>query len=88
MNQGLAIYFSKQMLYHAMIIGAPVVITALVVGLAVSIFQVVTQIQDSTLSFIPKIIAVALVLMLAGGWMLAGLSNFATSMIANIPNYI
>ncbi|MFZ9036351.1 MAG: flagellar biosynthesis protein FliQ [Francisellaceae bacterium] len=88
MEQSLAIYFTKQMLWQAMLIGAPIVITALIVGVIISIIQVVTQIQDSTLSFIPKIIAVTFVVMLAAGWMLSTLENFATSIIANIPNYL
>ena len=88
MTEGLAIFFSKGLLWQAMIIGAPVILGALIVGLVVSILQVITQIQDSTLSFIPKIIAVSVILMLFGGWMLNELVHYATQLISNIPDYI
>ncbi|WHN66084.1 flagellar biosynthesis protein FliQ [Cysteiniphilum sp. QT6929] len=88
MQQSLAIFFSKALLIKAMIIGAPVIIVALIVGIVISILQAITQIQDSSLSFIPKIIAVALVLMLCGGWMLSELSEYAINLINHIPDYI
>ncbi|MDA0910461.1 MAG: flagellar biosynthesis protein FliQ [Proteobacteria bacterium] len=88
MQQSLALFFSKELLIKAMMIATPVIIVALVVGIVVSILQAITQIQDSSLSFIPKIIAVALVLMFCGGWMLSELSEYATSLINHIPQYI
>lgn len=75
------------MLWTAIYVCAPVLGLSLLVGLAVSILQVVTQIQEVSLTFIPKILTVALTLMVFGSWMLAMLLGFARSTIGNIPNY-
>ncbi len=88
MANDLAIYLSKQLLWHALIICSPVIITALICGLVISILQAVTQIQDSTLSFVPKIFAVVLMLMLCGEWMLHTLIDFTQNIIQNIPEAI
>jgi len=85
MSNDLAIYLSKQLLWQALLISSPIVLAALLCGLFVSILQVVTQIQDSTLSVAPKILVVILMLMLCGGWMLHSLVDFARSIISNIP---
>jgi flagellar biosynthetic protein FliQ len=59
----------------------------MLVGLLISIFQVVTQIQEMSLTFVPKIFAVALVMGIFGGWMLKVLIEFARTVITNIPSY-
>ena len=69
-------------------IALPVLLVSLVVGLAVSIFQAVTQIQEQTLSFIPKIVAMAAVLMLLGPWMLNQLLGYTADLWGGIPNLI
>lgn len=88
MSNDMAIYLSKQLLWNALIISAPVVLTALLIGLFVSVAQVVTQIQDATLSFVPKVLAVVLVLILCSGWMLHALVKFAQELFLNIPGMI
>lgn len=88
MSNDLAIYLSKQLLWHALIISAPIILVALITGLLISILQVVTQIQDSTLSFAPKILAVVLMLMFCGEWMLHSLVEFAQDIFLNIPGTI
>ena len=85
MSNDLAIYLSKQLLSHALMISSPVILAALICGLLVSILQVVTQIQDSTLSVAPKILAVLLMLMLCGGWMLHSMVDFSRNIILGIP---
>lgn len=85
MSNDLVIYLSKQLLWHALMISSPVILAALICGLAVSILQVVTQIQDSTLSVAPKILAVLLMLMLCGGWMLHSMVDFSRSILLGIP---
>lgn len=85
MSNDLAIYLSKQLLWQALLISSPVIIAALLCGLLISILQVVTQIQDSTISVVPKILVVVLMLMLCGGWMLHSLVDFAKNIIINIP---
>jgi flagellar biosynthetic protein FliQ len=69
-------------------LGAPVLLTALLVGFAVSLFQSVTQIQEVTLSFVPKAIGVGVVLLLSGNWMLHELVSFTTSLFAQIPDLL
>lgn len=74
---------------QAMLVGLqvalPILLTALVVGLLVSIFQAVTQIQEMTLQFVPKIVAVGLVLLFAGSWMLMRLVEFTTHVLTTLP---
>ena len=57
-------------------------------GLLVSILQTVTQIQESSLTFVPKLIAAAAVLLVLGGWMMSVLGEYAIRLIGNIPNYL
>lgn len=85
MSSDLAIYLSKQMLWNALLISSPIIALALITGLIVSILQVVTQIQDSTLSAVPKILVVVLALMFCGEWMLHTLTAFAIKIITQIP---
>ncbi|GAA3795498.1 flagellar biosynthesis protein FliQ [Cellulomonas soli] len=66
-------------------LAAPVLVTALVVGFIVSLVQSVTQIQEVTLSFVPKAIAAAVALMVAGHWMIAELVTFTNDLFARIP---
>lgn len=85
MTHDFAIYLSKQILSSAITISFPIISAALICGLVVSILQVVTQIQDSTLSVAPKILVVMLMLMLCGGWMLHSLVDFSKSILLGIP---
>lgn len=76
MNENLLIGVIKDAISTALTVSAPILITSLVVGLIISIFQATTQIQEQTLTFVPKLIAVAVVGLLTGGWMLRTLMNF------------
>lgn len=67
---------------------APVLVTALVVGFAVSLLQSITQIQEVTLSFVPKAIAVAVALLVAGHWMISEAVSFTEEMFARIPTLL
>jgi len=69
-------------------VALPLLLVGLVVGVAVSVFQAVTQIQEQTLSFIPKILALAGVLIVAGPWMLGQLLSYTTDLWSSIPNLI
>ena len=75
-------------LVNAALIAAPLLITTLVIGVLVSILQVVTQVQEMSLTFVPKLIGAVLVLIVAGPWMLRRMAEFATSLIANLPRYL
>lgn len=72
----------------ALLLSAPMLITGLVAGLAISIFQAVTQIQEMTLTFIPKILGVAIALVIFLPWMLRIMIDFATKIFLSIPTVI
>jgi flagellar biosynthetic protein FliQ len=82
------IHFGQHALYVAMLVGAPLLLTALVVGLVIGMFQAATQINEMTLSFIPKLLAMALVLVIAGPWMLHTLVQFTRDLITNLPGLV
>jgi flagellar biosynthesis protein FliQ len=80
--------FGQQGLYMLLLVAAPVLLTVLVVGLLVSIFQAATQIHEATLSFVPKIIAAVAVLAFAGPWMLTTLVEYLQRMLQSIPGVV
>jgi len=80
--------FGQQGLYMLLMISAPVLLTVLGVGLLVSIFQAATQINESTLSFVPKIVAAVAVLAIAGPWMLTSLVEYLQRMLQSIPGIV
>lgn len=75
-TQGDIITIAKEAIYTIIITAAPLLLISLIVGLIISIFQTVTSIQEQTLTFVPKIVAVFLGIMLFGPWMMEVLSNF------------
>jgi flagellar biosynthetic protein FliQ len=88
MNQDVVISLSMEAMQLALKIGLPLMLVGLVVGLLVSIFQAVTQIQEMTLTFIPKILALGLVLMIAGPWMLGELLTYTENLYNGIPGLV
>jgi flagellar biosynthetic protein FliQ len=72
-------------MYVAMLLAAPLLLVALAVGLLVSLFQAATQINEATLSFIPKLLAIALTLVIAGPWMLTTMLDYLRQMLTSIP---
>ena len=66
-------------------LAAPILITALVVGFAISLLQSITQVQEVTLSFVPKIVAVGIALLIAGNWMISEMIAFTNDMFERIP---
>ena len=80
--------FGQQGLYLLLMVAAPVLLTVLVVGLVVSVFQAATQINEATLSFVPKMIAAVAVLTLAGPWMLSTLVEYLQRMLQAIPSAV
>lgn len=69
-------------------LAAPILVTALVVGFAVSLLQSITQVQEVTLSFVPKAVAVGVALFVAGHWMISELVSFTTELYARIPSLL
>jgi flagellar biosynthesis protein FliQ len=88
MGADTVVELSTQALELALRVALPLLLVGLVVGVAVSVFQAVTQIQEQTLSFIPKILALAGVLIVAGPWMLNQLLSYTTDLWASIPQLI
>jgi len=85
MDANTAIDLARQAVTVALLVGAPVLLAALAVGLVVAMLQALTQIQEHTLSFVPKVLAVAGVLLLAGPWMLQRLIEFSGAMFTRLP---
>lgn len=79
---------SRDAMRITLLLSLPLLGTGLAVGLIVSIFQAVTQIQEMTLSFVPKILAVLLVLVLLFPWMMQIMVHFTSNLFTNIPDYI
>lgn len=69
-------------------LSAPLLITALVVGFVISVFQSMTQIQESTLSFVPKLVAMGVALVFTGNWMLHEMITFTTTLYRQIPDLL
>ena len=88
MTPDLALDLGTKMIWTALKLGAPVLFIAMAVGLLISVFQVITQIQEISLTFVPKMIAVALTIIVLGPWMLSVVVQFARGLIGNIPNYL
>lgn len=88
MGPELVVNIVQGALYMLIIVSAPLLITSLLVGLLVSILQAATQINEMTLTFIPKLLAMFLVLVLAGPWMLNTLVDYTMRMFQNIPHSI
>ncbi len=79
-----AIELFEKTMETALIVGAPVILIAFIVGLAISIFQAATQIQEMTLTFIPKIVATILALIFFGSWMFRTIIEFIQELMVNI----
>lgn len=78
----------RQAILVLLLVSAPLMLAALITGLLISIFQAATQINETTLSFVPKLVVVFGTLLLAGPWMLDLLLNYLQQMITSIPNLI
>ena len=87
-SQGAVLDIARDAIYTILITSAPLLLVSLVVGLIISIFQTVTSIQEQTLTFVPKIIAIFLVMMLCGSWMLDTMSGFMTDLWSKFSYYI
>jgi flagellar biosynthetic protein FliQ len=84
MNEDLVLKLSQDALKTTAMLAAPLLLSTLVVGLIVSVFQALTQINEATLTFVPKMIVIALILILAGPWMLDVLTQYATNLFESL----
>ncbi|MEJ5238443.1 MAG: flagellar biosynthesis protein FliQ [Limisphaera sp.] len=85
MNPEFAVELLRTMIFQALLLAAPVLLAAVTVGLAVSLFQAVTTIHEHTLTFVPKALAVVGVLLLLLPWMVRSLVDFTTAVIEKLP---
>lgn len=88
MELSLAVKLVREALLHTLVVSSPVLIVSLVVGLAVSIFQATTSIQEQTLTFVPKLVGIFLAIILFGSFMIEDLMNFARQLFLMIPEMI
>ena len=88
MNTDVVISLATQAMNVAFKVAMPLLLAGLVVGLIVSVFQAVTQIQEQTLAFIPKIVAIAAVLVILGPWMLGQVLTYTTELYNSIPGLV
>jgi flagellar biosynthetic protein FliQ len=88
MDPAAVIDIGTKALQVAAELAAPVLVTALVIGFAVSVFQSITQIQETSLSFVPKLIGVSLALVICGQWMISDIVTFTTNLFHEIPSLV
>lgn len=88
MTPGSVMEISRQAIEVTLMISAPLLLTALIVGLIISIFQAATQINESTLQFVPKLVAMFIVLIVFGPWMLQYLMDYIQRLFGSIPQLI
>ena len=88
MTQDTVVSVAVSAMELALKVGAPIMLVGLAIGLAVSVFQAVTQIQEQTLSFIPKVAGMAVLIVIAGPWMLGQLTNWTEQLYAGIPSMV
>lgn len=88
MTPEMVLDIGRDALWVTAMLSAPLLLSALVVGLLVGMIQAATQIQEMTLTFIPKLIILAIALMVAGSWMLGMLTDFSINLIQGIPDLI
>ena len=88
MNQDVVVSLTMDAITLALKVALPMLMVGLVVGLVISVFQAVTQIQEQTLAFIPKVLALIAVMVIAGPWMLGQLELYTTGLYSSIPDLV
>ena len=88
MTDNQIVHIGLQAMTVAAKLGAPVLLTALLIGFAVSLFQSVTQIQEATLSFVPKVVGVSIALLFSGNWMVHEMVSYTNNLFQQIPSLI
>ena len=87
MDQNMVLYMAKEAVGAVLLVGGPILGVSLLVGLLVSIFQAMTQIQEQTLTFIPKVVAVVVVLLVLGPWMLSVLTAYTSTLFKELATF-
>lgn len=87
MNEAVVMSLMKEALTISLLVGAPILGVTLVVGIVISIIQAVTQVNEMTLTFVPKLIGVFVAMLIFGPWMMGTLLDFSAGLFANMANY-
>jgi flagellar biosynthesis protein FliQ len=88
MNPEFATELLKVMMFQAVAVAAPILLTAMIIGLAISLFQAVTSIQEQTLTFVPKALGIVALLVLLLPWILRSMVEFASAVFQRIPQMV
>jgi len=88
MQEEMIITLGTEALKVTLMLAGPILATAMIVGIVVSLLQAITQINEATLTFVPKIIAISIVLVVAGPWMLEQITSYTTTLIQSFPEYL
>jgi flagellar biosynthetic protein FliQ len=88
MTDSAILDIARQTMFVALQLSAPILVTSLVIGFAISLFQAMTQIQEFTLSFVPKVIGVGVALIVSGNWMLHTLIDFTVDLFDRVPSLL
>ncbi len=88
MNGNFVVGLGQEVIFIVLELTGPILLIGMLVGLIISIFQATTQIQEQTLTFVPKIAAAIVILFLAGPWMLGTLTHFTSNILGNLQRYI
>ncbi len=88
LTEGQVMDISREAIYTIILTAAPLLLTSMIIGLIVSIFQTVTSIQEQTLTFVPKVLAMFAMMLLIGAWMLNNMSGFMVKLWSNFSLYV
>ncbi len=88
MTESYLLEFGQRAIVVVLQLAGPILGFSLIIGVAISIFQAITQIQDMTLTFVPKILAVVIALVIFGPWMVRVIVNFTAAILTNLPNLV
>ncbi|MCB9092775.1 MAG: flagellar biosynthesis protein FliQ [Halobacteriovoraceae bacterium] len=88
MNNDFVVEMSGQAIKMTLMLAAPMLIGAMIVGVTISIFQAVTQINEQTLSFVPKIVTILVLIIISGPWLINTMTSFTEDLIVHIPEVI
>ncbi|HEY8278949.1 MAG TPA: flagellar biosynthesis protein FliQ [Bdellovibrionota bacterium] len=88
MTEDIVLNLGREAIWTTVALAAPLLVASLVVGLVVSIFQAVTQINEATLTFIPKMLAIVVVMVVLAPWMTQMITAYTTELFTSLPNYV
>jgi flagellar biosynthetic protein FliQ len=88
MTEDVVISLGRDAIWTTVLIASPLLLSALVVGLIVSILQAVTQINEATLTFIPKMLTIVIVMVILAPWMTQMITSYTTELFTSLPNYV